>query len=90
MLEQIKAFFDTYFPRFITEYVVCYEDGDGNLEPKMSIGQYEEEYFYDPITIPDGVVKMRSFNLFGYGIAPKQIGEPMTYKEYLMLTEEWL
>lgn len=64
----IRQLFDIILPRFITEDVALHDNGDCyEIVCCMSDIQEGERF--------DGIVTMRTFNLFGLAIFPKQVGE---------------
>lgn len=70
----LYKFYDIFFPRFITEEVVIMydEEGVGQLICRLE-DVFEDEVF-------DGIVTVRSFNLFGYAIFPTMVGDVKPWK----------
>ncbi|MDG9928495.1 MULTISPECIES: hypothetical protein [unclassified Pseudomonas] len=65
---------DFLLPRFITEDVALVDAGD-HLE---IIGRLADA---PPGFVPAAVATIRSFNLFGWAICPRMIGEPREWPE---------
>lgn len=68
MFERIKRFFDIVIPRFIYEDVVLL-DIDGELHTIKPLICVEDGEFFD------GVITLQVFNLFGFALFGKTVGE---------------
>lgn len=66
---------DLLIPRFLDEYVALVEI-NGKYEIVCPVSDLR------PLEKLDAVVKMRCFNLFGWALFPKQIGEVKLWDEY--------
>ncbi|MCG7598866.1 hypothetical protein MHM84_03645 [Halomonas sp. McH1-25] len=75
----IRRLMDIMVPRFITEDVACYEGEDGISYPAFCMADFDHEHD----EAPDAIIRMRSFNLFGFSILPRMAGEVMEYDEWL-------
>lgn len=69
---------DFLIQRFVDEWVALELDIEGNYNMVCAVDNLSEEDKY----YVDAVVKCAIFNLFGYGLFPKVIGEPISWKEY--------
>jgi hypothetical protein len=64
----IKQIFDILIPRFMTEDVALMETDEGyEIVCAMSDIEHGEEW--------DGIATMKMFNMFGFAMFPRQIGE---------------
>lgn len=66
---------DMAIPHFLDEYVALVEI-NGNYEIVCPVSDLR------PLEKFDAVVKMRCFNLFGWALFPKQIGEIILWEDY--------
>ena len=71
----LKKILDLAIPRFLVEDVALVEI-NGNYEIVCPIAVLR------PLEKFDAVVKMRVFNLFGWALFPKQIGEVKLWEDY--------
>lgn len=78
--QQLIDFFDMYWPRFVIEWVAM-EERDGVFYPVLPMSMLNAN------EIPDGVMKIQSFNLFSFAIFPRPMGDMITYNEYLKAIE---
>lgn len=65
-------------PRFTTDWVGCLEDDDGVTYPEYPMQIWDIEHD----GIPDAVCRIRSFQLLGWSVLGRIVGEPMTYEEW--------
>lgn len=69
---KLKTILDVLIPRFMTEEVALADTGDSYVIACSVVD-------LEPGEIPDAVATMRIFNLFGFALFPKMIGEPRPY-----------
>jgi hypothetical protein len=74
-LSTIAGFF---VPRFVTDWVVLYENENGDLYTAMTMEVWDEEL--DPA--PDAVMKVKALSWLGIGWKGKADGEPMPFDEW--------
>lgn len=76
----IAKFIDWLVPRFLTEEVGCIQDEeDGEYAiPMMPMKQWDECYEEDPYC----VATITCFNLFGWGLFPRMVGEAVLYSDW--------
>ncbi len=74
-MQLLKKILDLAIPRFLDEDVALVEI-NGNYEIVCHISDLR------PLEKFDAVVTMRVFNLFGWALFPKQIGEVKLWDEY--------
>lgn len=74
-MKLLKKILDLAIPRFLDEDVALVEI-NGNYEIVYPISDLR------PLEKFDAVVTMRVFNLFGWALFPKQVGEIILWEEY--------
>lgn len=73
-----EVVFGIILPAYVTDWVCCYKDDEGELYTEMAMDVWDEDV--DPV--PDSVIKVKCIAWLGRAWLGKQDSEPLTYQEW--------